>query len=429
MTDQKKFLPTSSSKIPKWHVPSDPKQVLPRILAAYGRRKFISRVLGTLPSGDDILFFQRPAPPGKPVVLIVAGFHGEELGGPLGILRLLEMAPDIWLDGIGVSIIPILNPTGHRIGQRRNQWGENPNDGFCHPDIDPSQPSKEGRILLNNLPFLKQCSKDAFISLHEDGFQTGHIYGYGVRPQGAADALLAEMRPFGITPNHRISENGAELRSGLSLNHHDGSFEDRLHHEGVPLCLVTETPRTANLEIRAEVNDRMIRALLLYLGLQRAVPAPIVSRPSTLHGLGAFAIRDIRIGEAIGRFGGRILNSSKVPVFPEEDMFLQIGPETYLGAAGDVLDQANHSCDPNAGVLVGGGLVALVAIRNIATGEEILWDYSTSVDGSTDLWEMDCRCGSKGCRGRVGAFQRLPDAIRTKYTVARIVPDWLLGRP
>jgi hypothetical protein len=49
MIDQKKFLP-----IPKWHAPTDPKQVLPRLLATCGRRKLISRVLGTLPSGDDI---------------------------------------------------------------------------------------------------------------------------------------------------------------------------------------------------------------------------------------------------------------------------------------------------------------------------------------------------------------------------------------
>lgn len=264
MTEQKK-LPNISKVSAKWHAPPDPKLVFPRILVAASRRKFSPTVLGTLPSGDDILLFQRPAPPGSPAVLVAAGFHGEEPGGPLGILRLLETAPDIWLDSACLSIIPILNPTGHRVGQRRNQWNENPNDGFCHPDLDPTPPSKEGRILLNNLSLLKRCSKDAFLSLHEDGFSTGHAYAYGARPTGAASALLAEMSPFGVTPDRRISENGAELRGGLSLNHHDGSFEDRLHHEGIPLCLVTETPRDANLDIRAEVNDRMIRALISYV--------------------------------------------------------------------------------------------------------------------------------------------------------------------
>jgi predicted deacylase len=260
MNNQKKF-PLIPSK---WHAPTDPKQVLPRLLATCGRRKFITRVLGTLPSGDDILLFQKPAPPGSPSVLILAGCHGEEPGGPLGILRLLETAPDTWLEGTTLSLIPILNPTGHRVGQRHNQWGENPNDGFCHPDLDPTPPSKEGRILLANLSLLKQCSKDAFLSLHEDGLPTGHIYAYGMRPTGAANALLAEMAPFGVTESMRL-EDGAMLCDGMSLNHHDGSFEDRLFHEGSTVSICTETPRIASLDLRAEVNDRIVRALLTHV--------------------------------------------------------------------------------------------------------------------------------------------------------------------
>jgi hypothetical protein len=359
-------------------------------------------------------------------VLVAAGFHGEEPGGPLGILRLLEMAPDVWLDGVHLSIIPILNPTGHRVNQRRNQWNENPNDGFCHPDLDPTPPSKEGRILLANLPFLKRCAKDAFLSLHEDGFPTGHAYAYGTRPAGAADALLAEMSPFGVTPDRRISENGAELRAGLSLNHHDGSFEDRLYHEGTPLCLVTETPRTVNIEARAEVNDRMVRALLLHLRLQRAVPAPITVRPSPLHGSGAFAVRDIRAGEAIAQWRGqRVHASGMVSV---GDIRPQAGPESYILSACDPIDHANHSCDPNAGVLVVGGMVALVALRDIWASDEVCWDYSTSADVSSP-WNMECHCGLQACRKAIGAFQRLPELVRERYTTMGTVPEWLLGRP
>lgn len=255
----------------RWHAPQDPKQVMPRILVAAARRKFFKTILGALPSGDDILMFQKPAPPGSPAVLVAAGFHGEEPGGPLGILRLLETAPDDCFNGVVLSLIPILNPTGHRANQRRNQWGENPNDGFCHPDIDPDPPSKEGRILLNNLSLLRQCSKDAFLSLHEDGFLTGHLYAYGAHPIGVANALLAEMVSLGITHDQTISENGAHLHSGMSLNHHDGSLEDRLYHEGSIVCLCTETPRLAPLDARAETNDRIIRALLNYVKTSKTV--------------------------------------------------------------------------------------------------------------------------------------------------------------
>jgi hypothetical protein len=111
---------------------------------------------------------------------------------------------------------------------------------------------------------LKQCAKDGFLSLHEDAFPTGHIYAYGARPTGAANALLAEMTPFGVTGSMKL-EDGAMLCDGMSLNHHDGSFEDRLFHEGAAVCICTETPRIAHLDTRAEVNDRIIRALLVYV--------------------------------------------------------------------------------------------------------------------------------------------------------------------
>jgi len=358
MTEFKNSSPQTNKP---WHAPTDPKQIFPRLMIAFGRRRFSQRVLGTLPSGDEILAFQRPAPPGAPAVLVAAGFHGEEPGGPLGILHMLETAADPWLDGISLSIIPVLNPTGLRVAQRRNQWGENPNDGFCHPDIDPTPPSKEGRILLENLSLLKQMSGDLFLSLHEDGFPTAHAYAYGARPVSAANAALAEMVTFGITQDRTISENSAQLHGGLSLNHHDGSFEDRLHHEGVPICLVTETPRGANINVRAEVNDRIIRALLLHVRLQKAAKAKIEN--SKIHGLGTMAPRVIKTGEAIAAFS---------------------------------CDSMNHSCEPNVTLMRAGGLSVPIAVRDIGAGEEICHDYS--ITGASV--PTRCCCGSRHCRSR-----------------------------
>lgn len=48
----------------------------------------------------------------------------------------------------------------------------------------------------------------------------------------------------------------------------------------------------------------------------------------------------------------------------------------------------NHSCDPNMGK-------GLVALRDIAAGEELTIDYARF---STKDWRMECRCGSKNCR-------------------------------
>ena len=66
----------------------------------------------------------------------------------------------------------------------------------------------------------------------------------------------------------------------------------------------------------------------------------------------------------------------------------------------------------------------LVAIMDIHEGEEITWDYSTTMN--EDDWEMDCVCGSKNCRGRIRDFKYLPENVQQKYINLRIVPKYIL---
>ena len=88
-------------------------------------------------------------------------------------------------------------------------------------------------------------------------------------------------------------------------------------------------------------------------------------------------------------------------------MRLQVGIDRYL-----YLDEpgrlVNHSCSPNAAVVSD---ITLVAIRLIVAGEEIRFDYSTTIG---DGWTMACRCGSPECRGLVVAFQLLPEPLRRR---------------
>ncbi len=53
----------------------------------------------------------------------------------------------------------------------------------------------------------------------------------------------------------------------------------------------------------------------------------------------------------------------------------------------------NHSCDPNTGYV---GL-NVVALRDIAKGEELTLDYATLLDDSAE--PFDCQCGTGNCRG------------------------------
>lgn len=67
-----------------------------------------------------------------------------------------------------------------------------------------------------------------------------------------------------------------------------------------------------------------------------------------------------------------------------------------------------------------------MAIHDITSEEEITFDYSTSID--QDSWTMNCRCGSKNCRGVIGEFRLLPNEIQTKYIRLGIVPEYVLKR-
>ncbi len=83
----------------------------------------------------------------------------------------------------------------------------------------------------------------------------------------------------------------------------------------------------------------------------------------------------------------------------EKSHTLQVDEGIYLAPLGigeEPADFINHSCDPNAGIR---GQVSLVAMRRIAPGEEITFDYAMA--DSTPYDEFDCACGSPLCRGRV----------------------------
>jgi SET domain-containing protein len=136
-------------------------------------------------------------------------------------------------------------------------------------------------------------------------------------------------------------------------------------------------------------------------------------RQSAQHGRGVFAAAPIAMGEEILRFTGPLLTPAEI----RADLYhLQIGEALYLGPSGEADDYVNHSCTPNSGFRDG---LTLVAMRDIAAGEEITWDYSTAID-EAGFPGFDCQCGAAACRGRVRSFRDLDAATR-----ARLAP-WVL---
>lgn len=137
-------------------------------------------------------------------------------------------------------------------------------------------------------------------------------------------------------------------------------------------------------------------------------------------GDGLFASNEIATGREILRFTGPIRTLAEVRAKgPLAANALQIGLKSYLDLEppGRLV---NHSCDPNAAVFDN---LRLIALRTISTGEEIRFDYSTTI---SDGWTMECRCGSPRCRGVVAAFQLLPRPLRLKYALLGCVQRFII---
>lgn len=141
----------------------------------------------------------------------------------------------------------------------------------------------------------------------------------------------------------------------------------------------------------------------------------------TRHGKGVFVLHPVAPGERILTFRGKPLDfAGTLAKGDREGDALQIGVDAYLD-----LDPpgrfVNHSCEPNAGVR---DRVQLISLRELAAGEEVRFDYSTTM--SENHWTMECSCGSSRCRRLVRDFRWIP--LRRKLELIRqgVVPAFLV---
>jgi len=216
-----------------------------------------------------------------PKMLIISGFHGEEVAGPWAILKWLKTCDTEVFKKIDLSFIPIINPVGFRKGTRYRVFGERNNQGFCHPEGANAckageKRSLEGDIIFDNKDALLQLAKDGYLSLHEDALiREYYVYTFDKRRRGPmARGLLTVLsnhfkKPLdGLTTNGITEENlneypgekGIMVRNGW-VNHnklHDGSFEDFLFHENIPRVAVSETPGMYKLRRRIDAGVDVI---------------------------------------------------------------------------------------------------------------------------------------------------------------------------
>ena len=145
---------------------------------------------------------------------------------------------------------------------------------------------------------------------------------------------------------------------------------------------------------------------------------------TNLYGNGVFVRSPIPKGVLICTLGGdhvsldemvmRVLSGDEAINNP-----LQVGMQQYI-ICDEISRSFNHSCSPNT---IACGKSDLISIREIATGEEITFDYSLTI-APTD-WQMDCLCGSASCRKVASDVSTVPDEILKGYFDAGLLQDYM----
>ena len=140
---------------------------------------------------------------------------------------------------------------------------------------------------------------------------------------------------------------------------------------------------------------------------------------SAIEGLGVIARERIKKDEAVGVLGGIIVPASEIKEYHEKvgDVGIQIDDEFFIcPAAYDEIKETgvfNHSCEPNLGF---GGSITFIAMRDIAEGEELTFDYAMSESILLSLSPMNCNCNKVSCRKIITCDDWKLKALQEKYT-------------
>lgn len=142
-------------------------------------------------------------------------------------------------------------------------------------------------------------------------------------------------------------------------------------------------------------------------------PQPFELRPSSIQGRGAFATRPIREGARIIEYTGERITQARADeryddaAMSRHHTFLfNVDEDTVIDAAHEGNDARfiNHSCAPNCQAFLEGDRIYIHALRDIAVGEELCYDYSydrTEGMGEAEEALYVCRCGAATCRGTI----------------------------
>ena len=134
-------------------------------------------------------------------------------------------------------------------------------------------------------------------------------------------------------------------------------------------------------------------------------------RRSGVHGKGVFAVQDIAEGEVLIEYTGEVISWKEAlrrhphdPAQPNHTFYFHLDDGHVIDGKyeGNSAKWINHSCEPNLEAEQVGNRVFLDALRDIAPGEELFFDYGLVIDARMTpklKKEYACWCGAPTCRG------------------------------
>ncbi len=145
----------------------------------------------------------------------------------------------------------------------------------------------------------------------------------------------------------------------------------------------------------------------------------LVIRSSSIHAAGCYTTRPIKKGTRICEYDG--------PRFSKKEADERYADRwvTYLfscGEDGTVIDGfgtamfINHCCEPNCETEEMDNRIYVLAVRDIAAGEELTYEYNLH-DSDDD--EADCYCGTAKCRGTMFSNEEVRRRTRRAQSKAR----------
>jgi len=135
---------------------------------------------------------------------------------------------------------------------------------------------------------------------------------------------------------------------------------------------------------------------------------------------GVFARKPLKKGEIISVWGGYIITQAQFRQLSKKcfstikDYATKVADGFYLvsckkgGLEDD--DFFNHSCDPNAGIK---GHLLVVAMKDIAAGQEITYDYAMT-DADFE-YSFKCNCRVRNCRKIITANDWKNQELQKRY--------------